>query len=349
MSGRSNSGASEEYRIIATNLHDPYHFHDFIQNYSLNSIDSLTYVHLGQEVVFGKKLINAYQHFLDERVSLVDVNFLLPSRPQKLYHFDSSETKRVESLLSHPEGSLKDCKADLIAISETEGLRFYSVKKGGDIKKKSGQISGFRQFGSAVLGGVDALKDFQPKTPHHSDILWGDTSLKKTSFESLKERKNVRNIELAWFKKHSLAWKHIVKLVRLDAETMLKNFWEDIERDRESFVAFIIYLLMGPNVKIGSTFHIFIGGRFYSLNDFHKFLLQGDYQYYCEWYKESSLILYLCYLNKIYVLTKLQYSFDGARVDKSQTKGIVFYAQDYSSRSRLGLWDLLEDIPKNVS
>jgi hypothetical protein len=363
MRGRSNTGASEEYRIIATNLHDPYHFNDFIKSSFVSGVFYSVYSHMGQEVIFGKKLVNAYQHFLEERVSLVHSDFLLPDKPEKMYHLDSCGKSEAEGLLSLSKGYLKDCKADLITKNNLEGLRFYSVKKGGNATKKLGQISRYVKFGSVPLGGLfNILENFNPSTPDDSEIMWEDTCLKKTSYDLLKGKglkkdkracnspRKISNLQYAWFKKNSLAWKYIDRIVCMEGESMLRNFYDGICVDRKAFVEFIIYLVRGPNSDpdLINSFYFLIGGRVFSLLDLYVFLSSGDYHYSCRWHTNNAFFIDLEYRGRVYCLMRIQAAFDGAGADRSQTKGIVFYAQDYPSGGSLRFWDLLEDIPKNV-
>lgn len=346
MSGRANRGASEEFRIIVSNLVDPLHFLDFLKQEPLGHDGVGCYSHFGQEVMYGKKLLNAFVEFEREGVSLTDPKFLFSVKPTHIYHLDSCNSAFVENVFSWRKGYLKKCKADLISVSLNMPPQFYSVKKGKEVLKKPGQISGGVTFGRAFLGDVDTLDDLQIKTPPVGEILWEDTALKLKSFEELKGSKHLR---YAWYKKQSISWKYIVKLTLLDAENMLLKFWTALEEDRDSLVDFLIYLLRGPNPEIENQFHLLIGGKFFYLPDIHNYLRHAPYEYYFKWHGKSSLIIYLNFMGKTYILAKVQFSFEGAKVEVSQMKGIVFHAQEYSQKNMFSLWDLIEDISKNFA
>jgi RNAse (barnase) inhibitor barstar len=349
MPSRANEGAVEEFRIITTNLSDPHHFVSFLKTCQPQDKKLTVYKHLGQEVYFGKKLFNAFVEALQYTNNYTDSKFSFKVPPEKIIHLESAKAE-IEEMCNLKEGYLYKCKADLMVKYPSEPYTFYSIKLDEGIPKKLGQLSEKTTFGSASLGGLATLFDETFfNTPSPEKISWGDTELSLSSYNKLKQRKNALHLRLAYFKKNSLSWKHILKLSCLEAESVLKNFQKDIEMNKESLIEFIIYLLRGPNPEIENNYYILTGGKFYPLKELHHFLKEADYKYYCHWYGNSSLVISINYKGRKYNLTKIQFSFEGGKPEVSQTKGIIFHAQEYKVKNEYSLWDLIEDISKNFS
>jgi hypothetical protein len=342
MPKRDNQGGVEELRVIVSNLDDPYHFLEFLGHHKPADKVLSNYNYGMQSVYFGKKLVNSFNECYHSVNDLVDSSYRIFGSPSSLFHLEAYGGQ-IEAICGFSEGYLTKCKADLLVMSDSGEKRFYSIKLGSDQIKKPGQISGYNVFGQAVLGGVFSLsKDFTFNAPPEEDIKWEDTALSGSSYKKLKERHNTLHLRLAYFKKHSRTWNSIVRVICLEAENMLLKFSETLLSDRASFIEFFIYLLRGPNPDIEKDFYIMSGGKVYHLPLLRQFLEGNSYTYNCFWYGKSSLVISVEYCGRTYVLAKIQFSFEGADADVSQTKGVVFHAQEWKSNDQYTLWDLIE-------
>jgi hypothetical protein len=79
-----------------------------------------------------------------------------------------------------------------------------------------------------------------------------------------------------------------------------------------------------------------------------KFFKYSSYTIECEYYNTEnkfSLIIFLKFADVKYGITKIEPSFDGAKKNVSQTKGIIYYFQQYPNNTN-HIWQLLKNISK---
>lgn len=264
---------------------------------------------------------------------------------KEIYHLDGlskNEKISLEIKFNLTKGILTSkSKADLLLLTEN-GVEIITFKD-STVAAKLGQVSSSINyanftirgglFGNIPIVNVQVLSHYQ-------------TGLSKDQFLKLQQRDK----DLAYFKNNFPEdWKVFVLDSLKDSVDQLKNLGQALISNKEVFLEFISKTLFGQS-EIPSCFKIIFGDVMISSELIGKFFKSEGYKIICEEYNTSnkfSLIVSLEINSIKYGITKIEPAFDGARVNVSQTKGIIYYFQQFPSKE-LHIWQLLKDIPKYI-
>ncbi len=275
---------------------------------------------------------------------------VLTSGQKYICHLDHLPAKRRKELelRFHLQdgsitGSLSDTKADLLVIADS-GQTFLISYKSEQATAKLGQVSTEAKYGHAKLcGGLPAefAKDLYSPTM----IRANDTALSVDQFAKISNSDR----RYAYIKHHdSATWKVEVKRCMHEAEQQLAQFGKTLSNDRASFIAFVGSVLGGSS-KDNPDFHISLGSRLIQLTRVLHDLRQDEWSISS---KDSStpnkpaLLINVSGPKGAYCLTRIEPAFDGAEADVSQTKGVIFYFQQFPREKTGSYKSLLLDIGK---
>jgi hypothetical protein len=266
----------------------------------------------------------------------------------KIYHLDSlsKEAKtffflqnQIPLILLSPK-----FKPDLLVIDVSNKHYLISFKDGTSVSKL-GQVSARINYHFASLKGGHQIEKFDfSKICFPKDLIYSATDLNQDQFSKLTDNDK----KLAFIKKNFPdEWRAHVNKCLNDANNQLVSFKKNIINNKLSFIYFITLTLFG-RYPVPSEYCILINETLIFSDSIVKFLEQEIYQVTCkDYYTENkfSLLVELHFNNTIYGITKIEPAFDGKNTNVSQTKGIIFYFQEYSVESK-NIWRLLKDIPK---
>lgn len=264
---------------------------------------------------------------------------------QHIYHLDGLGKDRKEEIENNynlQKGILSGkCKADLLII-KLLGIDIVSYKDSSKIAKL-GQVSASIVYNNVQLqGGLI----FPIPEIDNAQITHNDTDLSPEQFEKLGNK----DIKLAYFKKLDPAtWNNYVQNCLDNAKLQLIKFSKVIQENKYSFISFISKTIYGQeqipdNIKLIMNNYV-IGSetvKYFFENCNYKILTHDHFTQ-----NKFSLIVQIEINNKIYGITKIEPAFDGAKSNVSQTKGIIFYFQQYPAKG-LHIWQLLKDIPQYI-
>lgn len=257
----------------------------------------------------------------------------ITNTPKYIYHLDRLPQSRREQLeRAHAlapgliSGSLAKSKADVLLVDQN-GQKFFVSFKEIEGKSKLGQVSADTTYGAASLdGGIDDLD--VNKLPVPAQFSASDTALATDAFEKLSNKDQ----KLAYYKKHFASnWKLYVDARSAAAKTNLRQFATMMTSDRTSFLDFVGTTLAGA-LKGSSDFYIVLGDEVINLNKVLASLSMP------RWIigtadastaKKHAVLLTVSDARAKYVLTRIEQSFEGAKADVSQTKGIIFHFQQH--------------------
>ncbi len=251
--------------------------------------------------------------------------------PSHVCHLDniSADRKRaLERLYGLTPGllSARSSRADLFIIME-DGQRVLISVKDDLASAKLGQVSSRVTYGRAVLAGGMARAQF-PDGLIPKNVAYTQTSLSPTRFAKL----GMKDRECAFLKKnHAETWLKFVKESLEDADQQLKRFVDVITKDRSSFVSFVSEVTAGVLADFGE-YYLLIGERLIRFSELLDQLKTSEYKVLAETYKpreKTSYIIWVELNGSRYCLTKIEPSFEGARHDTEQTKGIIFHFQQH--------------------
>lgn len=257
----------------------------------------------------------------------------ITDEPKYVYHLDRLPRARRVALeethsLSHGSisGSLTSAKADVLVV-DGAGQTFLISFKEIEGQAKLGQVSADTTYGAASLdGGIDDLDVATLPVP--DQISASDTALSAGSFQKLSSKDQ----KLAYYKKnHASSWKRYVDERSSAARLNLREFAAKLASDRASFLEFVGSALAGSS-KRSRDFYIVLGNEVIQL---HKVLSELAMPHWSVQATDASTARKHAVLLKVsdgkstYVLTRIEQSFEGARVNVSQTKGIIFHFQQY--------------------
>jgi hypothetical protein len=263
-----------------------------------------------------------------------------------IFHLDSIsilEKKSIEKELNLQSGILTNkSKADILVLTKYD--KYVLSFKDGTVASKLGQVSTEMRYNQAVLRGGLILPFSHPIETKDIEINQKLTGLSISQFEKL----TYKDKYFAFIKKnHKELWNKYISETYQEAIEQLINFGIVLSKDKESLTHFILITLFG-RVNVPQYYNLLINDKLILSDKITKFLKNSSYTIECEHYrteKKFSLIIYIVFDGVKYGITKIEPAFDGARENVSQTKGIIFYFQQYPALEN-HLWHLLKNISK---
>jgi len=244
-------------------------------------------------------------------------------------HLSASRKREIELGYGLARGSISSMgsKVDLLVV-DVSGKPYYISLKDDSGPSKLGQVSRSASYNKAHLSG--GLNLSLPKGKVPLNFTFKDTALTSEQFNKL----NRKDQTFAYFKNcHTSDWNDLVEMKMRDAITQLKSFGTAIKQDRDSLLEFIAQTFAGE-MKNSPDFYLILGDqpiKFASaLTKLNSLAPIVDLQIYSTSAK-TSLIIWIEIRKKRYCLTKIEPSFDGGNLAVSQTKGIIFYFQQYGA------------------
>ena len=253
--------------------------------------------------------------------------------PKHVYHLDRLPRSRratLEEIHALPRGSisgsLSSSKADVLVVDTAGGTYLVSFKE-SEGQAKLGQVSADTTYGAAALdGGIDDLDIATLPVP--AQVLASDTELDADSFKKLSSKDQ----KLAYYKKHhASSWKKYVDERSELAKINLRKFAGTMTSDRSSFLDFIGSTLAGAS-KTCRNFYIVLGDEVIQLHKVLENLATPRWSVQASdasTVKKHAVLLKVSDGRSTYALTRIEQSFEGARPDVSQTKGIIFHFQQH--------------------
>ena len=251
-------------------------------------------------------------------------------KPKYVIHVDRLSTirkKAIENRFKLLEGVLSSqrSKVDLCLIDD-EGKPLYISFKDASSICKLGQISREESYGNAKLKGGRLIEIDNSPVPEQID--YSMTSISKSRFSSL----GPTDQKFAYIKRNlKKEWAKIVQENLQNAYSQLEEFGDILSRDSESLQAFIRTTFTGvvPNLE---SFYLLLGEQPISFKELMSRISHADFQIIPEMVKtdqKKALILKVKFQEKEYGLTRIEPSFDGHGAKTLQTKGIIYYFQQY--------------------
>ena len=111
----------------------------------------------------------------------------------------------------------------------------------------------------------------------------------------------------------------------------LMTFGNVLSEDRQSLVEFVGTTLAG-NLKDSSDFYLVIGSKVVKFSSALRQLGSDKFNVGTQVHqtnKKTSLILNISDSIDTYSITKIEPAFDGQRIEVSQTKGVIYYFQQF--------------------
>ena len=263
-----------------------------------------------------------------------------------IFHLDSisvNEKKSIENELSLQSGILtQKSKADILIVCKNSTL-VLSFKDGTSVSKL-GQVSTEMRYNNAILRGGLILPFPTPIEILDKTIDYKNTDLSSSQFDKL----NYKDKQSAYIKhNYKQKWSEYVTNTCDEAIEQLIRFGKVITKDKDSLIHFILITLFG-RINVPSYFNILINDKIILSENIIEFIKNKSYSVICEHYrteKKFSLIINIIIDDVKYGITKIEPAFDGARSNVSQTKGIIYYFQQYPNSGN-HIWQLLKDISK---
>lgn len=267
--------------------------------------------------------------------------------PRFVYHLDRLPKMRrefIERRHSLPPGSisgnLTDSKADVLIVDKS-GKPFMVSFKELEGNAKLGQVSADTSYGAAKLdGGIGDLD--VSSLPIPTEIRSRDTGLTASAFA----KATAKDKKLAYFKKnHSEAWNAYVASRSMAAKKNLEQCASILCEDRRSFIEFLGKIIGGTS-RESVDFHIVLGDKLIHLQTVLEKLSDGRWGITMSDSSTSgkhAILLTVSDGARSYSLTRIEQSFEGAKPDVIQTKGIIFHFQQHP-RSGMNYKQLLLDL-----
>lgn len=322
-SARSNTSRSKEFDLIFGYINSPSRLLNYIHknpNGGSPTIDGVT-------VEYGN--VSRLIPFL-EKGQVIKPFEIKPRYIGHIDHLSQDRKLEIERKYKLEAGSISSqkSKADLLIVDQSYRSYLLSFKDSESVTKL-GQVSGEATYGKAKLkGGLENISLPQGLIPETFES--SDTALTSKQFGKL----NTQHQSFAYFKNnYPNQWEEIVKNKMTEAVIQLRNFGEVIEADQNSLIDFIRLTFAG-DLKNLSNFYLLFGAtsiNFLTLLDRIKDAnpVVEIQEYNTD--NKISLIIKLKVKGVTYGLTKIEPSFDGVRMNVSQTKGIIYYFQQYPS------------------
>ncbi len=214
-------------------------------------------------------------------------------------------------------------KADLLLVTKSVDTFLISLKDDSGASKL-GQKSGKMMYGKALLEG-GLLKEL--KLPLKPEVGFADTDLTDEQFKKL----NKKDRALAAYKKSNPAeWNNYVDEAMLGALQQLRQFGLTLTEDLGSLKAFLLSTLVGLD-WLPKNYYVVLGEKVIDLARVLKKIEKAKVTTeIINTENKSSLLVNLKIDGNNYCLTKIEPAFDGAKSNVSQTKGVIYYFQEYS-------------------
>jgi len=274
----------------------------------------------------------------------------LPLEDAKVvYHVDSIMKKEKKRIFEENEFSFSDAKKIDILIITDAGAYGISIK---DAKKncKLGQRSSPIRIGKIALDGglPDSIKELISKINPPKIISFNDTALTERQFKKL----NDQDKKLAWIKNNkNREWENAVGVAMESAYAQLEDLRNEITTEKGSLAQFLSFILCGTESPQERNY-LWIEPNLISLKRFIESIKDDEgliieankYQT----AKKTSLIINAQKDGIGYSVMKIEPSFDGAKASVSQTKGIIFYFQEYHHpETNQSIWNLISSLAED--
>jgi hypothetical protein len=329
---RKNTSRAEELNIVINIFEDD----------ALNLLEYLKqnpnggiYNSNGKKVFYGK--IERLLPFVTGR-SLINLDI---QNIKEVYHIDTVSKNVKENVIKdlNIDKSFINKNVDLLIINEDRVPYLISVKDSKNTAKL-GQQSTERIYHNAILkGGLLLEISFINEIPNSFEF--SKTSLSKEQFNKL----NLKDKEFAFLKSnYREEWDRYVLETYDNAYRQLDNFGQKLISHKETFISFLKIVLTGSEV-LNEVAYILINGNLIKLKQIFETLRRSEFELIISSYttkNKKSLIIEIKIDDVIYGVTKIEPSFDGAKANVSQTKGIIYYFQEYTSVSGKCVWDLIK-------
>ena len=257
--------------------------------------------------------------------------------PKYIAHLDNLSSKRKKSIekeykLENGSISSGSSKVDILIVKDDENSYFISFKDDKHVAKL-GQVSKTTSYGKAKLSGSLNTSLILDKydTRIFNNFTFKDTDLTKSQFNKL----SPKDQKLALIKKISPdKWFQIWNAELNSAYTQLEKFGNTFENDKNSFIDFVKFTFGGGQNNF-KNFYLVFGNKVHNFDNILEKLKKVTLEIKSEIKpsntgKKKSLLIYVKFKKQFYGLTKIEPSFDGSQSKVSQTKGIIFYFQQYT-------------------
>lgn len=284
-------------------------------------------------------------------LSVLDYSFLFPLEftAEKSYHLDTlkkSEKERLERDYKLSKGSLtKKSKIDVFYVSA--GEKYLLTLKDHTGKAKLGQFSSCTNYGTFKLCGGFNLKEYAIQKP--SQVKYEQTALTERQFNKL----SLANRAYAYIKENqSQVWNSYVNDLLNLSYDQLELFGEALNANKNDVLRDFLYkTLIGftPNTDTESVVVLIETKSVGLVKLLDRIISHG--RNFSASTESKKLILSLTYNGKTFYIARVWPSFDGAKAHISQTKGIIYYIQEYSlgaDNHPCSFWDLLEEVSKDI-
>lgn len=264
---------------------------------------------------------------------------------KEYYHLDTLKKdvkESIEKRYNMPKGILVGkSKADMLLIFEDQNKLVLSYKDSDSKATKLGQVSGSTFYKNAFLQG-GFLIEHENRTP--PDIQFEDSNTGLS--ESQRKKLNIKHLELAYIKtQYPTYWNDYVCSNINKSKEILQKFGNTIKDDFESFITFINLTLFGIESP-PPYFGIMMDDKIINSDQIYNFFTENLKSIEIkDFYTQNKYSLIIEMKTKIgdYYLCKIEPAFDGAKMGVSQTKGVIYYFQQYPTKGN-HIWSLLKKI-----
>ena len=220
-------------------------------------------------------------------------------------------------------------KADLILVDRDNIVKYISYKDINASTAKLSQTSRKKQtYGTAeLLGGLTGVNFDHFVIPKEFDH--NNTFLDEEQFNELKSMVDKKRAYVK--KEYSNEWLELVEKRMDEAYNCLEAFGQSLELNQKNFVQFVKKIFVGDAANVDQNYLV-LGNRAINIASLVEKLESENYSIQVELYpteKKSSLIVWVILNGQRYALTKIEPSFEGAKPEVSQAKGVVYHFQQH--------------------
>ena len=286
------------------------------------------------------------------------VGEVLALNPQYVCHrtqLTSDQKKEIPRRFGIPKKVFSSQnKADLILVDRDNVVKYISYKDINASTAKLSQTSSKKQtYGTAqLLGGLTGVNFDHfviPKEFDHNSTFLDEEQFKRLKSTADKKRAYVK-------KKYPDEWLELVEKRMDEAYNCLEAFGQSLELNQENFVQFVKKIFVGDAANVDQNYLV-LGNRAINIASLLEKLESENYSIQVELYpteNKFSLIVWVILNGQRYGLTKIEPSFEGAKPEVSQTKGVIYHFQQHPEPQVLSsvvnedknYKDLLRDICK---
>ena len=324
----------------------------------------------GATVVWGDitRLVQYLPEIRDVSLEKFCSQYAIPtSKPRRfVVHIDSVKTSNtatnvlpadLQEILGQPKG-----KADLLIV-DAASVVCLSVKQTGTKEVKLGQQSTTEHYAfqpdSVTLSGGKNLSETQKAlgkiTAQIGSALVRPGTLSPEQWEKLShnpEQRRLAILKARWPEE----WSRIVKVTMDEAALSLDTFLSaafsvPAIHHAHNLGEFLRHRLMGKSNGDAEQWITSKAGPFRLDSAIQQLSTSKDVL--VDWRRRASSpgkeswIISATRGKRIYLICKIEPSFDGGRANVSQTKGVIYYFQEGSgvrAASQGSVWDLLADV-----